>query len=318
MEPGGLDMVVAARRHHGDVVVLDLRRRTGQAPLPAWEAGAHIDLVLSPEIVRQYSLCGDTGVGSVWRIAVLREESGRGGSRLVHDSLHVGTGVVVRGPRNNFPLRSSASYLFIAGGIGITPLVPMIAAAQARGADWTLLYGGRTARSMVFADELATRYCARVRLRPQDEHGLLDLDRELARLAPDTSIYCCGPALLLDAVTAVSARRMRAGSLHTERFTPVTPVERAHDRPFRVRLAHTGLTADVPADRSVLDVLRDAGVPVLSSCNEGTCGTCETSVLDGRVDHRDSILDDAERAENKTMMICVSRASGSGDLVLDL
>ncbi|MFI2436169.1 PDR/VanB family oxidoreductase [Streptomyces sp. NPDC018693] len=279
--------------------------------LPAWEPGAHIDLLLAPGLERQYSLCGDPADRSSWRIAVLREPDGRGGSTYVHEQLGSGEKVRVRGPRNHFPLRPAPRYRFVAGGIGITPIVPMLAAAEAAGADWSLLYGGRTRRSMAFTGELA-RYGDRVTLAPQDETGLLDLDRVLDDLPAGTLVYCCGPGPLLDAVE----RRCPPGALHIERFQ-ARPQQHAADGEFEVELARSGRTLTVAADVSVLDAVREAGVEVLYSCAEGTCGTCETDVLDGTPEHRDSVLTAEERAAGETMMICVSRCAGKR-LVLDL
>ncbi|MFI9813867.1 PDR/VanB family oxidoreductase [Saccharothrix variisporea] len=288
-----------------NVVRLTLRHPAGD-PLPAWTPGAHLDLVLGPGLVRQYSLCGDPADRSVMQVAVLLEPSGRGGSREVHSTLVEGRAVRVHGPRNHFPLVSADRYLFIAGGIGITPIVPMIRAVAARGAEWRLLYGGRTRSSMAFADELAAQYGDRVIIRPQDEFGLLDLD---TFLDPDAETYCCGPEPLLAAVEQRCPAR-----LHVERFTPRAEGERTS---FEVELARSGRTLVVPEDRSILDTLEEAGMTVLSSCREGTCGTCETGVLEGVPDHRDSVLDAEERAAGDVMMICVSRAR-TPRLVLDL
>ncbi|MGN9837088.1 PDR/VanB family oxidoreductase [Nonomuraea sp. H19] len=304
-------LVVHAREQAADgVVALDLRDPDG-AELPAWTPGAHIDLVLAGDLVRQYSLCGDPADRATWRIAVLREPDGRGGSAYVHDALHPGTVVLARGPRNHFPLQPAPRYLFIAGGIGITPILPMVAAAA--GAQWKLVYGGRTAASMAFARELRAAHGDRVILRPQDEHGLLDLDALLAEEPPGTLVYCCGPAPLLDAVEQRCAGR----PLHMERFTPKDAGDPVRTESFEVELAATGLTCTVPPERSILEVVEEAGVQILSSCREGTCGTCETAVLAGTVDHRDSLLTPGERAANDTMFICVSRAA-CPKLVLDL
>ncbi|MEU2439761.1 PDR/VanB family oxidoreductase [Streptomyces rubradiris] len=312
----GLDLVVARRTDEADgVVSLDLRRADG-APLPAWTPGAHIDLVLAPDLVRQYSLCSSPQDARVWRVAVLREEGGRGGSRHVHDGLSEGDPVRARGPRNHFPLEDAEKYLFIAGGIGITPIVPMLERAEQRSRAWELVYGGRTLASMAFRDALVTRYGERVRVRPEDVYGLLDLDALLGTPRPGTLVYCCGPETLLKAVEERCAH-WPAGALHVERFTPKELQAPLLDGAFEVELARSGVTVTVPPDKSVLRAVEEAGVPVLSSCREGTCGTCETTVLEGTVDHRDSLLTPAEREAHDTMMICVSRAA-CPRLVLDL
>jgi ferredoxin-NADP reductase len=262
-------------------------RATGGDPLPSWKPGAHIDVVLEPGLIRQYSLCGDPADPGVWRVAVLREPVGRGGSSYVHDRLSAGMKVRVRGPRNHFPLLEAAEYLFIAGGIGITPILPMIAAVDAAGARWRLVYGGRERASMAFLDELA-RYGDRVQIRPQGETGLLDLDTLLAEPRPGTLVYCCGPEPLLAAVEQRCAG-WPPDALRVERFAP-KPMETSPDRPFEVSLSSSGVTVPVPAGTSILQALEDSGVTVLSSCQEGTCGTCETGVLEGQPEHRDSVL----------------------------
>jgi ferredoxin-NADP reductase len=289
------------------VVRLTLRHPKGEA-LQHWEPGAHVDLLLPNGLVRQYSLCGDPADRSVFTLAVLLEPNGRGGSRYLHEQLRAGDRVRIRGPRNNFGLVDAKRYLFIAGGIGITPILPMLAAVHP---DWRLVYGGRTRASMAFAGDLCRRYGDRVRIRPQDETGLLPLETLLADADPDTAVYCCGPEPLLAAVE----ERCPPETLHLERFAP-RPDAGPRDA-FEVELARSGTTILVPQGRSILESVEDAGVTVLSSCREGTCGTCETAVLDGMPDHRDSLLTPAERETGDVMMICVSRARG-GRLVLDL
>lgn len=297
------------------VVRLTLRHPAGD-PLPEWEPGAHLDLVLGEGMVRQYSLCGDPADRGVLQVAVLREPDGRGGSAWVHDHLSTGDTVRIRGPRNHFRLVGSPRYLFVAGGIGITPIVPMIARAEASGADWRLVYGGRSRASMAFREELVARYGDRVEIRPQDETGLLDLDELLGAPRDGVAVYCCGPEPLLAAVEQRCAV-WPPGSLHVERFSPKAGADAGERTTFEVELAASGRTVTVPPDKSILAAVEEAGVSVLSSCQEGTCGTCETPVLDGVPDHRDSLLTDEERAANDTMMICVSRSCGPR-LVLDL
>lgn len=296
------------------VAVVRLRREDG-GPLPAFEPGAHIDLLIDGVAPRQYSLCGDAADRRSWRLGILREPHGSGASAHVHDRLQVGDVIRVRGPRNHFPLRAAPRYLFIAGGIGITPLLPMIAAAHSRGAEWRLLYGGRTRGSMAFLDELSN-YGDQVEVAPLDEVGLLDLDAVLTVPRKDTLVYCCGPESLLTAVE-VAARDWPPGALHVERFSakPMNEVARADS--FHVFLKLSGVQLEVSPDVSVLEAVSAAGIDVLSSCTEGTCGTCETRVLGGDPDHRDSILSEEERSANDCMMICVSR-SLSDHLILDL
>jgi ferredoxin-NADP reductase len=297
------------------VVVLDLRSADG-ADLPAWSAGAHIDLRFPGGLTRQYSLCSDPADVAVWRIAVLREPESRGGSAHVHDALVEGTEVEVRGPRNHFALVPAPRYVFIAGGIGITPLLPMIDAAEAAGSSWELHYGGRSRRSMAFLESLEEATGQRVTLHPQDEVGLIDLERVLGEPRPETLVYCCGPEPLLQAVERHCAG-WPEGTLHVERFAPKDVGEPVLTGTFEVELAVSGLSLAVPPEKSVLQVVEEAGVSVLSSCTEGTCGTSESTVLSGEVNHRDSLLPPAEQAANDTMFICVSRAA-CPKLVLEL
>ncbi|WP_408898521.1 PDR/VanB family oxidoreductase [Nocardioides sp. R1-1] len=306
--------VVSAVEAATDVVTLTLAAADGSA-LPPWTPGAHIDLVLGDDLVRQYSLCGSPADADRWRIGVLRTPDSRGGSKAVHAELGEGATVRVRGPRNHFPMVASPRYLFLAGGIGITPMLPMIAEAEASGADWRLVYGGRSRASMAFLDELAA-YGDRVTLLPQDEAGLPDLDALLGVPQPDTLVYTCGPSGLLDAVEA-RCSSWPAGSLHLERFAPRAASGEDEDTAFELVLQRSGLTLTVPADRSVFEVCKAAGVSVVGSCLEGVCGTCETEVVDGDVDHRDSVLNEEEKESNEFMMICVSRCR-SDRLTLDL
>lgn len=297
------------------VVCLELGRENG-GRLPDWTPGSHIDLVFPDGTTRQYSLCGDRWDAHTYRIAVLREPAGRGGSAYVHDRLSVGDLVGVGGPRNQFPLAPSAAYLFIAGGIGITPLIPMVYQAELMGCDWQLLYGGRTRSSMAFREELVSAYGDRVHIIPEDELGLIDLATWLATVSPGMKVYCCGPAPLL-AVVEKACGSWLAHTLRTERFSAAVQPEPARRTAFEVELRRSGVTVTVTPDTSVLQAVRDAGVDVLSSCGQGICGTCLTTVLQGVPDHRDSLLADDERAANDCMYPCVSRSCGDL-LVLDL
>lgn len=295
---------VHAMTWEADDVLSVALRDPDDVDLPAWEPGAHVDLVLGDGLVRQYSLCGDPADRGEYQVAVLREDNGRGGSEYVHRTLRPDDLIDVRGPRNHFRLEDAERYLFIAGGIGITPILPMIAAVRDAGRPWRLCYGGRRRGSMAFTDTLAC-YGSGVQLAPQDEVGVLDLNTALADVDEHTLVYCCGPPPLIDAVH----ERCSAEQLRVERFAAPEP----DDGPlpagaFAVELARTGRTVHVPADRSVLDVLLDHGVDVPNDCREGICGTCETKVVSGEVDHRDYVLTDRERRAGSTMMICVSRA----------
>ncbi|WP_405915573.1 PDR/VanB family oxidoreductase [Streptomyces sp. NBC_00728] len=297
------------------VVSLTLAHPEGTR-LPDWTPGSHIDLILPSGVTRQYSLCGDRWDPYTYRIAVLREAPGRGGSAYIHDQLMPGNLVEVGGPRNHFPLAPAERYLFIAGGIGITPLLPMIHQADVTGADWQLLYGGRSRVSMAFLEELTSSWGDRVRISPQDEVGLLDLEAWLSEPNEGTKVYCCGPGPLLTAVETACSH-WPTYSLRTERFTAKALTEPVHRGPFEVELRRSGRTVTVTPDVTVLQAVRQAGADVLSSCEHGTCGTCLTPVVEGTPDHRDSVLAEHERAANDCMLPCVSR-SRSARLVLDL
>lgn len=313
--PAELDTVVEAVDPVADgVVVLSLAAASG-APLPEWRPGAHVDVLLGAGLERQYSLCGDPADGDRWRVAVLREPQGRGGSEIVHTRLGPGDPLRVRGPRNNFPLVEAGAYVLVAGGIGITPLLPMVRELDETGADWELTYGGRRRASMAFLDELAV-YGDRVTVWPEDEHGLLALDDLLGAPRPDTAVYACGPEPLLAAVEA-RCSVWPADALHIERFKPRPGALSGTASAFEVVLGETGESIDVAADQSIVEALEAAGFEVPTSCREGTCGTCETAVLDGTPDHRDSFLSEDEQAAGETMMICCSR-SLTPRLVLDL
>jgi ferredoxin-NADP reductase len=312
------ELEVRRREVLADGVVALTLTDPGAADLPEWTAGAHIDLIMGEGLTRQYSLCGRTSERSEWVVGVLLDPDSRGGSKFVHEQLKEGSSVRVRGPRNAFPMVGSPRYQFIAGGIGITPILTMIEAADAGGADWHLLYGGKQRASMAFLDKLEP-FGDRVTVSPRDERqGRLDLDSVLAEPREDTLVYCCGPEGLLDAVEN-ACRPWPEDSLHIERFAPKAleePPAGALDM-FEVECQRSGVTVAVPADRSIYEVVEEAGVDVLGSCMEGVCGTCECDVIDGEPDHRDSVLSEAERARGDTIMVCVSR-SRSERLVLDV
>ncbi|MFH5823171.1 PDR/VanB family oxidoreductase [Georgenia sp. AZ-5] len=303
-----LTLEVVEKRLASDCVVELVLAHPEGMPLPGWLPGAHLDLRLPNGLSRQYSLCGSPSDTSRYRLAVLREPKSRGGSVYVHDELGPGSLVDVAGPTNHFELVTAPTYRFLAAGVGITPLMPMIEAAEREGADWTLTYMGRSRSSMAFWRELEERHPGKVAVRPDDEAGVPDLLALVGEPADGTLVYACGPEGFLRALETVM-ESWPDGALHLERFAPKDAEALTKDRGcFKVRLAMSDMEVEVPEDRSIVEVLEEAGVPVIYSCMEGTCGTCETPVLSGEVDHRDSILSDEEKAENAMMMICVSRA----------
>ncbi len=309
------DLVVLERVEEADgVVCIRLGAPSGER-LPLWEPGAHIDVQLGNGVERQYSLCSHFHADT-WRIAVLREPNSRGGSSYVHDSIQAGDMVKTRGPRNHFPLVAAPSYVFIGGGIGVTPMVPMLGEVIFdKGVPWTFWYGGRTRASMAFHDRLEA---LGVHIWPQDEKGLLPLDDILRDAPADAAVYCCGPEVLIAAVEQKCAELGRPAP-HVERFAAKV-VETAGDpgdHEFTVVVNSTGQEFTVPRDKSIVEVLLANDVRVMTSCAEGVCGTCETKVIEGEIVHRDSLLSEEDKEEGLYMMPCVSRCKGDR-LVLDI
>ena len=312
LDDTAFDVVVLDRTEAAEGVIL-LELGSVDRPLPRWRPGAHIDVILPDGDARQYSLCGSPGE-STWRIGVLKEEDGRGGSAWIHATVQVGSVLRVAGPRNHFEFSpdKGTSYLFIAGGIGITAISSMLGVAEAAGVQYRLEYAGRS-RSAMALTSLEQEHAGRVTIHAGDEGGRLDLDALFADLPPFTTTFCCGPARLIESVEAAAKGRQ----LKVERFEPKILGAPILAEPFEVELAFSGIEVTVPPERSILEVVEEAGVLVLSSCKEGTCGTCETRVMAGVVDHRDSILTPLEQDANDVMYICVSRSAGE-KLTLEL
>jgi cytochrome P450/ferredoxin-NADP reductase len=294
------------------VKTVDLIDVTG-APLPPWTPGAHIAVQLPDGGERQFSLCGDPQDSSTWQIAVLHEPEGRGGSTWIHESVHAGQFIPVREPLNNFNLVDAPSYVFIAGGIGITPILPMIRDVERRGKPWKLHYAGRTRSSLAFCAELE-EYGERVTVHTSDA-GRMSLPEILADVPAGTAVYCCGPERMIEAVEAHTGPEV---SVHVERFRP-REQDFGPDREFEVVGDASGVSVIVRPGVSIVAALETVGIYIPTSCGEGTCGTCETGVLLGIPEHRDSVLTDDERLTNRTLMPCCSRAAeGCSRLVLDL
>lgn len=293
--------------------VLSLRLYSpDRAPLPSWEPGAHIELALPSGRHRQYSLCGEVTDIRSYRVAILQVPGGRGGSVEVHTDARAGQLLTVQGPRNHFPLVPSPAYLFIAGGIGITAMLAMAARVATAGGEWNLVYAGRRRASMAFLDEVCALGPDRVAVMPADERGRPDLNAIIGAVSPGTAVYCCGPDRMLHAVRERVATRPDL-RLHSEPFTGAVAGGGAA---LYVELRRTGRIINVPADRTVLQAIRDVVPAISAGCERGVCGACRTTVLAGEPDHRDELLSSAERAAN-TMLICVSRAR-SERLILDL
>lgn len=305
--------------HDEDVVALTLVPSAG-GRLPRWHPGAHIDVHLGSGLVRQYSLCGNPETPEAYRIAVRRIPDGGGGSLEMHE-LQVGATVITHGPRNAFPLTvpgcgsPAQRFRFIAGGIGITPILPMLGMAARLGIDWSMVYAGRSRDSLPFLDELG-RFGHRIQIRTDDVNGLPSPPELLGDCPDGTAVYACGPAPMLTAIRAQLVGRDDV-ELHFERFAAPPVVD---GKEFRVTIASTGDTVRVGAEETLLAALRRAGVRAPYSCGQGFCGTCRTRVLsvgDGTVDHRDTLLTDPER-DSGMMLICISRAAEGTQLTLDL
>jgi ferredoxin-NADP reductase len=302
--------------HDENVVALTFDAADG-APLPRWHPGAHLDVHLPSGLIRQYSLCGDPDVVDSYRIAVRRIPDGGGGSVEMH-GLQIGDTVTTHGPRNAFPLTvpgygsPTRRFRFVAGGIGITPVLPMLALAERLGVEWTMVYAGRSRDSLPFLDEVS-RFGARIEVRTDDVSGVPTPTDLLGDCPDGTTVYACGPAPMLTGIRAALVGRVDV-ELHFERFA-APPVVDGHE--FSVSIASTGQEVAVGADETLLTALRRANVAASYSCQQGFCGTCRTRVVSGAIDHRDTVLTEPERAAH-LMLVCISRAAIGERLVLDL
>lgn len=285
--------------------------------LPRWSPGAHLDVTIG-DYVRKYSLCGDQDDPYTFQIAVLRDPQGRGGSAFIHERIRPDMLVRIGGPKNHFRLEEGASsYLLVAGGIGITPIVAMADRLKRLGKDYAIHYAGRALETMAFVERLRRDHGERLHLYPSCEGRRLDLEALTRDAKPGTQVYACGPERLLTHLERL-AEGWPDGMLHVEHFSSAgTQLDPSREIGFDVELRDSGLTVHVPPDQTVLQALRAVGVDVPSDCEEGLCGTCEVNLIEGEVDHRDKVLTQSERAENRRMMVCCSRAR-SGKLSLAL
>ncbi len=313
-----LQVQVLTRRVEAEGICSYELARADGAPLPAFSAGAHIDVHLPGVLVRQYSLCNDDRETHRYRIAVLRDPASRGGSVTVHEQVQEGDTLTISAPRNHFPLVAAPFSLLLAGGIGITPLLCMAQRLAATGQDFRLHYCTRSLARTAFHDSVAAfGERARLHLDDGDATQKLDLPAALAAAPAGSRLYVCGPTGFIDfVVNTARAAGWPADHLHLEYFG-AAPQDTAGDRAFEVRIASTGQTYAVPADKTVVEALQDQGVEVLISCEQGVCGTCLTRVLEGECEHRDMYLTDEEKARHDQFLPCCSRAR-SPLLVLDL
>jgi vanillate O-demethylase ferredoxin subunit len=294
--------------------------RVDGAPLASFEAGAHVDVHLPNNLVRQYSLCNAPGETHRYLIGVLRDAGSRGGSRAMHDDIDTGSILQISEPKNHFPLVAAGRTLLLAGGIGVTPILAMAESLAARGAAFEMHYCARAPERAAFRKRIgASGFADRVHFHYDsgDAGQKLDLATLLTAPAPDTHLYVCGPQGFIDHVLgAAKAQGWPAAQLHVEYFGTAA-VDTSGDRAFDVRLASTGRVITVPANKSVIAVLAEHGVDVPYSCEQGVCGTCLTRVLEGVPDHRDLYLTEQEQAANDQFTPCCSRAH-THVLVLDL
>jgi len=310
-------VVTDVRSEARDVVVLELRDPQGAA-LPPFTPGAHLEVYLPNGLIRHYSLCNDPAETDRYCLGVGLAKDSRGGSRFMHQNLRVGAKLSTSAPRNNFPLELAAEeFVFIAGGIGITPILSMIRSSIAAHRPWRLFYCARNRQRAAFYEDLSILAPERVHFHFDDEQEgrLFDAASALRQASPAAHIYTCGPAPLMKAVEQAASQRP-PDRVHFEWFSAAA-TETTADAAFTVVLRQSGTRYEVPPGRSILEVLEDHGAGVPYSCREGLCATCRTGVLAGEVDHRDTVLTAAEKAANRDMMICVSRAK-SAVLELDL
>ena len=306
--------VARVDRKAPEIAGYELRSPDG-SDLPAWTAGAHLDVVVAPDFIRQYSLSGDPADRSVYRIGVLREDGGRGGSKLLHRIFSEGRKVFVSRPVNHFPLdeRASASFL-MGGGIGITPMIAMGHRLYALGARFELHYSVRSRRAAGYLDDLsAMPWADRITVHVSDEGGRADMDAVLAGYRPGWHVYACGPDRYMAGVMEAAERRgFPDDSRHLEYFS-VPELPEYENHPFRVRLSRSGRELAIPADRSITDVLAENGVAVDVKCEDGICGVCKCNLVAGDVEHRDFVLSKAQRRD--AIILCQSRAAQKNGLV---
>lgn len=302
-----------------DIASFELAKPDGSA-LPGFSAGSHIDVQVPGGLTRQYSLCNDAAENHRYRIAVLRDASSRGGSAGMHDAVKAGDTLLISEPRNHFPLVHAGRTLLFAGGIGVTPLLAMAQRLGTIGADFTLHYCTRSPERTAFRDEIAaSSYAQRVQFHFDDGAAAqkLDLERALGQPHAGTHVYVCGPTGFIDFVVKTAERLgWSKEQVHLEYFG-AAPQETGGDRAFQVKIASSGAVYDIPAGTTVVHALQEHGIEILTSCEQGVCGTCITRVLQGECDHRDLYFTDEEKAKHDQFTPCCSRAK-SQVLVLDL
>ncbi len=308
------------RREATHVLSVELCPANDGEHFPSFEPGSHIDLILEGGLVRSYSLCNDSTEPDRYVVGVLQEKNSRGGSAYVHEKLRVGQRLTISAPRNNFTLAPGGQeVVLVAGGIGITPVLSMLRYLSRKKRPATLYYCARSRKEAAFLDDIALleSESLKVHLHFDDEQGKPPaLKSYLVAHSKDCHFYCCGPQPMLAAFEA-TCQELGVANVHIERFSALPKSGVRTTEGFVVELRRTGITIDVHKDQSILDAVLATGCFPDHSCQEGLCGACETIIIEGEVDHRDSILTIKEKATNRSMMICVSR-SKSPKLVLDL
>src|SRR5690625_3440609 len=285
----GDQLTVVGRSERSTSVTEFVLERGDGSRMPDWVPGAHIDVVLPSGKVRQFSLCGDRWSPHQYRIAVQREEHGTGGSIEIHDDIRLGETVSFGGPRNNFRLAPAQNYRFIAGGLGLTAVLPLIEQAAKLNLQWQLLYLGRTAERMAYR-HLADQYPGRRAMHTSVDRGRASIRQWLGELPADTMVYACGPEAMLEALPE-EGPELPDQFLRTERFTNTLAEATVSSEPYEIVLSRSGKVINAPGTAPMTDVLARAGVDVITSCAKGVCGTCEVDVVEGEIDHRDAILD---------------------------
>lgn len=311
--------VVRKNKEAEDIASFELAREDG-LPLPAFSAGSHVDVHIPGGLIRQYSLCNDAAEQHRYRIAVLRDPASRGGSAGMHDAINEGDVITISAPKNHFPLQHATQTLLFAGGIGVTPILCMAQRLSKTGADFTMHYCTRSEDRTAFHKEIhesAFAESVQFHFDAGAAEQKLDLKKALGKPSPDKHLYVCGPGGFIDfVINTARAEGWASEQIHLEYFG-AAPQDTSNDGSFDVKIASTGKTYTIGAAENIIQVLNSNGIEILTSCEQGVCGTCITRVLEGEIDHRDMYFTDAEKEANDQFTPCCSRAK-SKVLVLDL
>ncbi|RDK05606.1 oxidoreductase [Cupriavidus lacunae] len=314
-----MELVITGLRLEAEGVLGVELQDHARGVLPAFRPGAHVDVSFPNGLTRQYSIVSSADDRARYWLGIGLAPNSRGGSKFAHEELRLGTRLQIGEPRALFGLdETAAGHLFIAGGIGITPILSMLRRCIATGAPWRLMYCVRSRRNAAYLEQLAP-LTEQVLLHSDDEHaGRPDIESFIREMPQGWNVYTCGPGPMMDAVcSSAAALGVAEGAVHLERFRADAPTMASQSQEFHVRLLRHGGTFAVPQDASILDVLEANGVCLPSACREGLCRSCEVPLVSGEADHRDFVLSDVERDANRSILICVSRAKCS-ELVLDV